>query len=41
VPGNIDVAEFSREDAEAQLRDAEMFVEKIAQLLGGSGAKTA
>lgn len=36
-----DVAEFSREEAEAQLRDAGMFVEKIAQLLGGSGAKTA
>lgn len=28
-----DVAEFSREDAESQLRDAEMFVERIAQLL--------
>lgn len=29
-----DLAEFSREDAEGQLRDAEMFVEKVAALLG-------
>lgn len=28
-----DVAEFSHEDAESQLREAEMFVERIAQLL--------
>ena len=28
-----DVSEFSREDAESQLRDAEMFIDRVAQLL--------
>jgi len=37
-----DVAEFTREDAEAQLRDAETFVKRIAALLSqaGGGAET-
>jgi hypothetical protein len=31
-----DVAEFTRDEAEAQLRDAEMFVERITSVLGAA-----
>jgi len=32
-----DLAEFAREDAEDQLRDAEMFIQAVAKLLGEEG----